>query len=88
MPLFRYIDTVVGEKHVVLLLDMSGSMTGQTSDVARLAAIQLLNSLTGNDFFHVLRVDNNVTFLDECFKSKTLASVENTLAISTHRLAK
>ena len=80
---FRYVDTVVGEKHVVLLLDMSGSMLGIASKVAQLAAIQLLNSLSVDDFFHVLRVDDNVTSLDNCFNGPVRASAENILAIST-----
>lgn len=79
----RYIDTVVGEKHIVVLLDMSGSMVGMTSDVAQLAAIQLLNSLSADDFFHILRVDDNVTSLDNCFTCPVRASAENILAITT-----
>lgn len=79
----RYTDTVVGEKHVILLLDMSGSMFGLPSDVARLSAIQLLNSLTNNDFFHVLRVDDAVTSFGGCFTGRTRASAENKLAMTS-----
>ena len=66
-----------------MLLDMSGSMMGLASDVAQLAAIQLLNSLSANDLFHVLRVDDNVTSLGNCFTGPVRASAENILAIST-----
>ena len=58
-------------------------MMGISSDVARLATIQLLNSLSTNDYFHVLRVDDNVTSIGNCFTCPVHASVENILASSS-----
>ena len=75
-------DTVSGDKDIVLLLDMSGSMLGIHSDLARLAAIQLLNSLSDQDSFHVLRVDDQVSSLGGCFTSRVRASVDNKLAMA------
>ena len=78
----RYVDTISGDKDVVLLLDMSGSMLGIRLDLARLAAIQLLNSLSDQDSFHVLRVDGQVSSLGGCFTSRVRASVDNKLAMA------
>ena len=58
-------------------------MLGIASRVAQLAAIQLLNSLSVDDFFHVLRVDDDVNSLGNCFHGPVRASAENILAIST-----
>ena len=78
----RYVDTVSGDKDVVLLLDMSGSMQGLPLDLARLAAIQLLNSLSESDYFFVLRVDGQVSPIGGCFTSHVRASVDNKLAMA------
>lgn len=67
---------------MVLLLDMSGSMMGLTSDVARLSAVQLLNVLSTNDFFNVLMVGDDVTSFGGCFIGRIRASLENILAMS------
>ena len=83
---FRYINTVLGEKHSVILIDMSGSMTGSYSTLARLTATEFINSLSPNDFFLVLRVgETNPSFkpFGNCFNKLVRASSENKLVITT-----
>ena len=82
----RYVNSVLGNKYVVILIDQSGSMTGTSSTIARLSTIELIVDMAENDFFIAYRVsgdtvnalnpyeDNSNTFLR--------ASRENKLAIA------
>ena len=49
----RYINSIQGDKYVVILIDHSGSMTGSSSTRARLSSIELISNLNANDYLLV-----------------------------------
>ena len=79
----RYVNTITGTKHIVILLDTSGSMFGLSSSLARLAATELINTLSGNDFFFVVSVNERSETgpINGCFRNKTMAIPENREAV-------
>ena len=78
----RYVNTISGSKHVVILLDISGSMFELSSSLARLAATELIFTLSGNDFFYVLGVNDQPSPFGGCFTNRTIASPENKAAMN------
>ena len=47
---------------MVILIDVSGSMLGVRLDIAKFSAHVLIETLTTNDFFHVVRI--MIKFID------------------------
>lgn len=47
-------------KDVVILVDSSGSMTGSRRDIARGVVLEILDTLTDNDYFTVLKFSDSV----------------------------
>eukprot|EP00731_Ephydatia_muelleri_P021586 Em0014g177a len=76
-----YTQTIQGSVYLVILLDMSGTMTGFRSLLARLTIVELLKTLTENDFFYVIRVDGNPRPFG-CL-NRTRASRENILSMDS-----
>jgi uncharacterized protein with von Willebrand factor type A (vWA) domain len=62
-----YISAVTCSKDVVILLDVSGSMTGMPFSIAKFVAQSLLETLTSNDFVSVLKFSDVVTSPVPCF---------------------
>ena len=75
-------NTISGSKHVVILLDTSGSMFELSSSLARLAATEIIVTLSGNDFFYVLSVNDKPSPYGGCFMNRTIASAENKAAMN------
>lgn len=63
-----YISAVTCSKDVVLLMDVTGSMTGMRFSIARLVAHSLLDTLTSNDFVAVLKFADTVSSPVSCFE--------------------
>ncbi|XP_055342885.1 voltage-dependent calcium channel subunit alpha-2/delta-3-like isoform X2 [Paramacrobiotus metropolitanus] len=61
-----YIRAASSPKDLVILLDISGSMTGRRRDTARRTAIEIMNTLTDDDFFNILTFKDDTHFLDPC----------------------
>ena len=55
----RYIEGANSPKNVVILIDRSGSLLGSRMEIASYAARILVETLTTNDFFHVVTVTRN-----------------------------
>lgn len=51
-----YVQAAASAKDIVILLDVSGSMTGLRKEIARNVVINILETLTDNDFVQVLTV--------------------------------
>ena len=60
-PRFRpwYVAATSGAKNVILMIDVSGSMDGDRLDIAKDAAISVVNTLSNSDFVGVLSFASN-----------------------------
>lgn len=54
--MFRYINSATMSKNVVIMLDVSGSMFGQRYEIAKQTIEAILETLSDNDFFNVMKV--------------------------------
>ncbi|XP_077294505.1 voltage-dependent calcium channel subunit alpha-2/delta-3-like [Arctopsyche grandis] len=57
-----YIEAAVSPKDMVIIVDMSGSMTGTGVEVARQIVYNILDTLGNNDFVNVFTMINNTIF--------------------------
>lgn len=62
-----YIEAATGPKDIVILMDRSGSMTGQRKDIARHVVHNILDTLGTNDFVNMFTFALNVTAMVPCF---------------------
>jgi voltage-dependent calcium channel alpha-2/delta-3 len=62
-----YIQAANSPKDVVILIDNSGSMTGQRRDVARHVVESILDTLTSNDFVNIFTFSDEIKEVVECF---------------------
>ena len=53
---FRYIQAATSPKDVVILLDVSGSMMGLRTEIAKATVKKIIDTLSDDDFFNVLNV--------------------------------
>ena len=63
-----YIEAATSPKDVVILLDSSGSMTGERREIAKSVVNALLDTLGNNDFVNVYRFSDDTEELVPCFK--------------------
>ena len=56
--IFRYIQAATSPKDIVILLDASGSMTGQRMEIAKATVEKILDTLSDDDFFNIIWVNN------------------------------
>ncbi|XP_072941901.1 voltage-dependent calcium channel subunit alpha-2/delta-4 [Epargyreus clarus] len=76
-----YIEAATCSKDVVILFDVSGSMTGFKNYVARMTLQSILATLSNNDFVNVYTFKANTTEVVACFKGFVQATPENLLTI-------
>lgn len=62
-----YIQAANSPKDIVILIDNSGSMTGQRRDVARHVVESILDTLTSNDFVNIFTFSDELKEVVECF---------------------
>lgn len=62
-----YVQAAASAKDVVILLDGSGSMMGLRKEIARNVIVNILDTLTENDFVSILRFSNIVEPVVTCF---------------------
>lgn len=62
-----YIQAANSPKDIVILVDNSGSMTGQRRDVARHVVESILDTLTSNDFVNIFTFSDELKEVVECF---------------------
>nr|CAD7262603.1 unnamed protein product [Timema shepardi] len=73
-----YIDASTSPKDIVILLDSSGSMTGQRREIAKSVVEAILDTLGNNDFVAVFKFSDQTEELVSCFKDMLVqANTEN-----------
>ncbi|XP_050666414.1 voltage-dependent calcium channel subunit alpha-2/delta-3 isoform X5 [Leptidea sinapis] len=63
-----YMEAAASPKDVVILVDRSGSMTGQRRDIAKHVVTNILDTLGNNDFVNVMTFANTVEEIVPCFE--------------------
>ncbi|KAJ2948102.1 hypothetical protein O0L34_g9898 [Tuta absoluta] len=63
-----YMEAAASPKDVVILVDRSGSMTGQRRDIAKHVVTTILDTLGTNDFVNVMTFADTVEELVPCFE--------------------
>ena len=56
----RYIQAATSPKDIVILLDVSGSMKGLRMEIAKATVEKILETLSDDDFFNVIKVTTNI----------------------------
>ncbi|KAJ4441056.1 hypothetical protein ANN_10906, partial [Periplaneta americana] len=64
-----YIDASLSPKDIVILVDNSGSMSGMRHEIARHLVNNILETLGSNDFVNVLKFNDIIEPVIECFKN-------------------
>lgn len=77
-----YIEAATCSKDVIILFDVSGSMTGFKNYVARRTLRSLLATLSNNDYVNVYTFKANTSEVVTCFKGLVQATPENLLTIT------
>lgn len=63
-----YVQAAASAKDIVILLDVSGSMTGLRKEIARNVVVNILETLTDNDFVQVLTVSGEIGLIQGRFR--------------------
>ncbi|GIY65048.1 hypothetical protein CEXT_424721 [Caerostris extrusa] len=74
-----YIQGAASAKDIVILLDGSGSMTGLRKEIARNVVLNILETLSDNDFVTILRFSENVKSVVPCFENTLVQATEENL---------
>lgn len=61
-------EAAASPKDVVILVDRSGSMTGQRRDIAKHVVTNILETLGNNDFVNVMTFADTVEEIVPCFE--------------------
>ncbi|XP_066951504.1 voltage-dependent calcium channel subunit alpha-2/delta-3-like isoform X4 [Macrobrachium rosenbergii] len=73
-----YIEAANSAKDMVILLDVSGSMTGLNREIAKHVVLNILETLNENDFVNVFNFTNDTKELVPCFNNTLVqANLEN-----------
>lgn len=71
-----YTEAITSPKDIIILLDRSGSMTGERRGVSMHIVNQILDTLNDNDFVNVYTFTNTTEPLVDCFND-TLVQVSS-----------
>lgn len=63
-----YMEAAASPKDVIILVDRSGSMTGQRRDIAKHVVTNILDTLGNNDFVNVMTFADTVEEIVPCFE--------------------
>lgn len=76
-----YIEAATCSKDIIILFDVSGSMTGFKNYVARTTLKSLLDTLSNNDYVNVYAFNNKIRLVMNCSMGLVQATKENILTI-------
>lgn len=78
-----YVDAATSPKDIVILVDSSGSMTGNRVNLARATAEAILDTLSDNDFVNVYKFSDITEETLPCFKDKLVQVILIPLPLMT-----
>ncbi|OQV23305.1 Voltage-dependent calcium channel subunit alpha-2/delta-3 [Hypsibius exemplaris] len=73
-----YIRASSSPKDMVILVDISGSMTGIREEIARTTVKEIMNTLHEDDFFNIIKFKEEAQFLDTCAQGTLVQASEMT----------
>lgn len=71
-----YIQAAAYPKDVVILLDSSGSMKGLRIEIAKATVEKILDTLSDDDFFNVIKYSDTIEYVDFCFNATMVQATE------------
>ncbi|XP_061709139.1 voltage-dependent calcium channel subunit alpha-2/delta-3 isoform X2 [Cydia pomonella] len=74
-----YMEAAASPKDVVILVDRSGSMTGQRRDIAKHVVTNILDTLGNNDFVNVMTFADTVEEIVPCFEDSLVQATMGNL---------
>ncbi|XP_015790975.1 voltage-dependent calcium channel subunit alpha-2/delta-3 isoform X2 [Tetranychus urticae] len=81
-----YVKAAASPKDVVILLDGSGSMTGQRKEIAKAVVASILDTLTDDDFVTVIRFSDDLEPTVKCFGDRLIEANKQNLIQFKHSL--
>ncbi|XP_055354620.1 voltage-dependent calcium channel subunit alpha-2/delta-4-like isoform X2 [Paramacrobiotus metropolitanus] len=81
-----YIRAASSPKDMLILLDMSGSMTGIRQEIARTTVKEIMNTLHEDDFFNIIKVAEVARYLEPCLKDTLVQASELTKSLFEERI--
>ncbi|XP_066920408.1 voltage-dependent calcium channel subunit alpha-2/delta-3-like [Clytia hemisphaerica] len=72
-----YIQASTSPKDIVIVIDYSGSMIGNNIGIAKITTSSLIDTLQENDYFNVITINKDVTYLMPCVTHLIQATKEN-----------
>jgi len=81
-----YVEAAASPKDILILVDNSGSMMGQSKIIARHVINTLLDTLSVNDFVNVLVFSNVTNEVVPCFKGLLVQVCINYLTLKIKRV--
>ncbi|GAB6031325.1 hypothetical protein CHUAL_009112 [Chamberlinius hualienensis] len=80
-----YIEAATHPKDIVILLDVSGSMTGIRKEIAKHVVLNILDTLNDDDYFAIYNFSDSVRGLVDCFNDSLVpANMENIREYKNH----
>ncbi|XP_076447290.1 voltage-dependent calcium channel subunit alpha-2/delta-3-like [Babylonia areolata] len=73
-----YIQAASTPKNIIILLDTSGSMTGKRFTIAQSTVSTILDTLSDEDYFNIIKFSKDPEYVDPCFNGTMMpANVDN-----------
>ncbi|KAK7495559.1 hypothetical protein BaRGS_00013257 [Batillaria attramentaria] len=73
-----YIQAASTPKNIIILLDTSGSMTGKRFTIAQSTVSTILDTLSDQDYFNIIKYSTAPEYVDPCFNGTLIpANVDN-----------
>lgn len=72
-----YTGAAISAKDVIIMIEVSGSMLGKRIIIAKDVVRNILNTLTPNDFFNIIKFNMTAEFLLNCTKGLVQATTSN-----------